>query len=900
MDCLIICRGPIRQEVMDVLTEMGAQYGILLSEKDSITYQHAVAPEIRSITDPTRIHRVPDYTGATKEEREQRITQIIQIAKDNGHNAIFAGYGFMAEDEQLVAAVEAAGLIFIGPCSRTVRQAGLKDEAKRTALAAEVSVVPGVDDLTTRTLLAKAEREGGLAQLAQAYGLAEPQGDSPAAQAEALLADSYRNLVDLISLDEIATQAEYEVAQLFRDNPHNRIRLKAIGGGGGKGQRILVAPNDFTGDLDQRVDAAASKTPALLREVLNEVKATGRGDNKNVLIELNIETTRHQEIQVIGNGEWCLTLGGRDCSLQMHEQKLLEVSTTVEGLTQAIEASDAAGNPTRADALRTDLNTLHRMEDEATRFGMAVGLDSVSTFECIVDRDQHFFMEMNTRIQVEHRVSELCYGLKFTNPEHPEDAFTVDSLVEAMMLIAWHRTRLPKPVRVPREHASVEARLNATNAGLAPHAGGVIEYWSDPIESEIRDDQGIGVRNPDTGQFMKYTVAGAYDSNIALLLTVGEDRIASYEAMADVLRRMTIDGQDVQTNLRFHYGLVHWFLSQDVHAKSTTALIAPYLTLAGLLKQEVSQIDLDHALDRLADASGQQTIYARKRTLIIRPLKRLISDPHLLIGWIAKTRHLWTLNEQRLQWLSNPFEVLADLYHYLNMNAVEDAAAADVIWDHDQLILEQGLEFYRDLEQFAGERTWNEWCQMLSGTTPPSGIDPDDWPEVQAAHRGFQMGLELLGLIAKASLQVGFDDLAVQDDLTVSIPAHLQEPESVETARKVLVPPPKAAANEIVAVSGGMFYSQETPGAPPFVSVGTHFEIGDPLYIIEVMKMFNKVYAEFSGTVIECCVEHGDGMTVKKGQTLYRIEPDERSEALDVDAVKAHHHAHTNAQLAAL
>ena len=69
-----------------------------------------------------------------------------------------------------------------------------------------------------------------------------------------------------------------------------------------------------------------------MREVLNEVKANGVGDNKNVLIELNIEQTRHNEIQLLGNGEWCISLGGRDCSLQMHEQKLLEISVTQEGL----------------------------------------------------------------------------------------------------------------------------------------------------------------------------------------------------------------------------------------------------------------------------------------------------------------------------------------------------------------------------------------------------------------------------------------------------------------------------------------------------------------------------------------------------------------------------------------
>ena len=366
IDCLIICRGPIRKEVMGVLTEMGGKFGILLSEKDSITYQNALAPELRLMSDPTRIHRVPDYTGASKEERNQRIQQIIQIAKDNGHYSIFAGYGFMAEDESLVRAVEESGLTFIGPCSRTVRQAGLKDEAKCIALAADVSVVPGVDDLTVRTLLAKAEREGGLEAIAKANKLAAPQGSTDAEKGKALLVASYNALVDVITIDEIALQAKIEVAKLFDQQPNNRIRLKAIGGGGGKGQRILVAPKDYAGDHKTQVKEASAKVPKLLREVLNEVKATGRGDNKNVLIELNIETTRHQEIQVIGNGDWCLTLGGRDCSLQMHEQKLLEVSTTIESLKQAIDAS--SDSPSQKEALESDLTILERMEDEATRW----------------------------------------------------------------------------------------------------------------------------------------------------------------------------------------------------------------------------------------------------------------------------------------------------------------------------------------------------------------------------------------------------------------------------------------------------------------------------------------------------------------------------------------------------
>ena len=153
---LIVCRGPIRKEAMDVFEEMGmGHYGILLSEKDSIVYANALAPELRQLTDSSRVHRVPDYTGASKEERVERIGQIIQIAKDNNYDSIFSGYGFMAEDEEFVASVENAGLKFIGPNSRTQADAGKKDEAKRTALSVGVSVTPGINNVTARTLVKK-------------------------------------------------------------------------------------------------------------------------------------------------------------------------------------------------------------------------------------------------------------------------------------------------------------------------------------------------------------------------------------------------------------------------------------------------------------------------------------------------------------------------------------------------------------------------------------------------------------------------------------------------------------------------------------------------------------------------------------------------------------------------
>ena len=475
---LIVCRGPIRKEAMDVYTEMGiSHYGILLSEKDSIVYPNALAPELRQLTDSTRVHRVPDYSGASKEERVERMNQIITIAKDNGYDSVFAGYGFMAEDEEFVATIENAGLKFIGPCAGTQAKAGKKDEAKRTALAVDVSVTPGINNITALTLLKKYPTREKLLKLADAEGLdcdSTVLGDKKidvATLADHILMASYRKGVDLFSIEELCAQVQIEVVELFKKHPQSRFRIKAIGGGGGKGQRILGASLlTLKKATDKQIADAAKEAPTLVREILNEVKTNGVGDNKNVLVELNIEQTRHNEIQLLGNGVWCVSLGGRDCSLQMHEQKLLEISVTQEGLTAAIESAKKAGRKAEVKALESDLKVLKRMEEESARFGLAVGLDSASTFECIVDRDRHYFMEVNTRIQVEHRVTELCYSLKFTNPKDKNDFFVVESLVEAMALIARHKERLPKPERFVRFNASAEARLNATDASLSPHA----------------------------------------------------------------------------------------------------------------------------------------------------------------------------------------------------------------------------------------------------------------------------------------------------------------------------------------------------------------------------------------------------------------------------------------------
>ena len=144
---------------------------------------------------------------------------------------------------------------------------------------------------------------------------------------------------------------------------------------------------------------------------------------------------------------------------------------------------------------------------------------------------------------------------------------------------------------------------------------------------------------------------------------------------------------------------------------------------------------------------------------------------------------------------------------------------------------------------------------------------------MRAAHAGHQLGLEILALLPLIGAKTGFYDLSLNEDLTIEIPARLFDAAHQEAMRKVLVPPPVTKSDEIVAAMGGTFYTQEAPTLPPFIMGGSHFDKGSPIYIIEVMKMFNKVYAAFAGTVTGVLVENGS--VVRKGQPLFKIRPDE-------------------------
>ena len=187
------------------------------------------------------------------------------------------------------------------------------------------------------------------------------------------------------------------------------------------------------------------------------------------------------------------------------------------------------------------------------------------------------------------------------------------------------------------------------------------------------------------------------------------------------------------------------------------------------------------------------------------------------------------------------------------------------------------FSIYDEIGVRSGILDWPEVEKLFDGPNSEaiSGGDADLWKDCVAAHRGFQLGLELLLMIPRIAVQSGFAEIHVNEALEPVFPDQFLEEKTAAPLRRALAPPPTASSDEIVTPSGGTFYAREAPHLPVLINVGDHFVAGQPLFIIEVMKMFNKVYAPCDGTVIENRMTDSDGEIVRSGQVVFKIRPDE-------------------------
>jgi biotin carboxyl carrier protein len=257
---------------------------------------------------------------------------------------------------------------------------------------------------------------------------------------------------------------------------------------------------------------------------------------------------------------------------------------------------------------------------------------------------------------------------------------------------------------------------------------------------------------------------------------------------------------------------------------------------------------------------------------------------------------LWREEGGQFRFACNPIVFLQELYYYLHLDASPSKPPSVQIWDHDDELLRQALAFYEEVGRRSGHGgDWQALSEILGGDIRDDVARGDRalWEACLAAHAGFQLGLDLLLMIPRIGKASGFLGIQVGDDLEPILPDLFTEPTSRDELIKCLSPAPVASSDEIVTPMGGHFYAREAPHLPPLIGQGDHFEKGQPLFIIEVMKMFNTIFAPFGGTITQELLSDSDGKIVVKGQPIFKIVPDEVVEGESPEVIQARREAVT-------
>jgi len=363
------------------------------------------------------------------------IPAIISAAEVTDAEAIHPGYGFLSENADFAERVEKSGFVFIGPRPETIRLMGDKVSAKHAMIKAGVPVVPGSDG---------------------------PLPESPE---------------DVV---KIARAVGYPVI------------IKAAGGGGGRGMRVV------------HTEAALLNAVTMTR-----TEAGSAFGNPTVYLEKFLENPRHVEIQVLADSfRNAVYLGDRDCSMQRRHQKIIE----------------EAPAPLISPRLKARIG--ERCADACRK----IGYRGAGTFEFLFEKEEFYFIEMNTRVQVEHPVTEMITGI---------------DIVQAQIMVAAGQ-KLPFRQRdIQFRGHSVECRINAEHPYKFTPSPGRISAFHAPGGPGIRVDSHV---------YANYLVPPNYDSLVAKVISWADTREKAIAKMRIALSEMVIEG--IQTNLPLHQELM--------------------------------------------------------------------------------------------------------------------------------------------------------------------------------------------------------------------------------------------------------------------------------------------------------------------------------------------------------
>ena len=427
---LIANRGEIACRVIKTARRMGIATVAVYSEADRDALHVEMADDAVAIGPPAAA------------ESYLVIEKIVEACRKTGAEAVHPGYGFLSEREAFPKALQAAGIVFIGPNPGAIAAMGDKIESKKAAAKANVSTVPGY--------------------------------------------------LGVIEDDKHAVKIADEIGY--------PVMIKASAGGGGKGMRVAHSKNEVA-------------------EGFNLAKAEAKasfGDDR-VFIEKFIVDPRHIEIQVLGDKHGnVIYLGERECSIQRRNQKVIE----------------EAPSPLLDEATR------RKMGEQAVALAKAVNYDSAGTVEFVAGQDKSFFfLEMNTRLQVEHPVTEMITGV---------------DLVEQMLRVAAGEKLKLAQKDVVLTGWAVESRVYAEDPfrNFLPSIGRLVKYRP-PEESSV---DGVTVRN-DTGVEEGGEISIHYDPMIAKLVTHAPSRAAAIMAQANALDAFYIDG--IRHNIPCLSALMH-------------------------------------------------------------------------------------------------------------------------------------------------------------------------------------------------------------------------------------------------------------------------------------------------------------------------------------------------------
>jgi acetyl-CoA/propionyl-CoA carboxylase biotin carboxyl carrier protein len=421
---LVANRGEIALRIFRTLRELGIGSVAVYADADRSAPFVAYADEAHALG------------GLSAAESYLVVDKLLEAATRSGAGAVHPGYGFLAENASFAAAVEAAGLVWIGPPPAAIELMGSKTRARQTMQAAGVPIIPGTTD---------------------------PVG-SPA---------------EVIALGE---QIGYP------------LLIKAAAGGGGKGMKVVSSAEEAA----QAFESAQREGQSYFAD-------------SSVYVERYLEAPRHVEVQVLADAHGnVIHLGERDCTIQRRHQKLVE------------ETPSPAVTPELRD----------RIGKIAVDAARAAGYRSAGTIEGLLTPEgDYFFMEMNTRIQVEHTVTEEVTGL--------------DLIREQVLIAAGEPLSLRQEDVVLRGH-SIECRINAEDPskGFLPSPGRITSY---------REPSGPGVR-VDSGVVAGSEIGGLYDPMIAKLIVHDTNRETARRRMLRALAEFEIGG--VKSLLGFHQALL--------------------------------------------------------------------------------------------------------------------------------------------------------------------------------------------------------------------------------------------------------------------------------------------------------------------------------------------------------